>query len=143
MPAWYDAIGSLSRGTVLGHAHEIPDIERRLVTTEVDCLTADALLERHRVDRLDLVLVDVEGADARVLSGLDLERWRPRLVAYEHYHLAADVRASCRARLERHGYEAMEEGLDTFCLHRDDPLIERFRRLRPVAPGLTASEHRP
>jgi hypothetical protein len=35
LPVWYDEIGSLSRDEVVAHRHLIPDVERRLVRTEV------------------------------------------------------------------------------------------------------------
>ncbi len=137
LPQWYDAIGSFSRDAVLRHAREIPDIERRLVTTEVPTLTFESLLAKHGVGAVDLLLVDTEGYDHEILRSIDFEARQPRLVVYEHYHLPTDERARCRGRLESFGYETMEEGLDTFALrtHVDDALTRRWRRLRPGVPG--------
>ena len=104
-------------------------------------MTFETLCRRNGIDRLDLLLIDVEGYDWDLIRAIDFERGLPRLVAYEHYHLAPHERAACRAYMERLGYEAMEEHFDTFCLlPRDDDLTSRFRKLRPGLPGIAAYE---
>ena len=143
LPDWYHALGSLSREAVLANADIVPGLEERLVSTPVPCLTLASLLERHGIDRLDLIAVDTEGHDAVVVGQVDLERVRPRLILYEHYHLGEEERDACRGRLEAAGYEMLEEHFDTFAL---DPLPERltttFRRLTPAfAPVTAAEEH--
>jgi FkbM family methyltransferase len=140
LPKWYDGIGSFSRDAVAGHAAHIPDIERRIVTEEVACLSFESLCREHGAERVDLLLIDTEGYDWQILRGIDLERRHPRLVIYEHFHLPAGDRAAARAHLERHGYETMEEGFDTFCLdaRADDPLTRAWREMRPAVQGVYA-----
>lgn len=142
LPAWYDALGSFSREAVLGHGRHVPDIERRLVRTEVPCLTFDSLLRRHGADRVDLVAIDTEGHDWEVVKGIDLEAHRPRLLIYEHFHLKPSERATALRHVRDRGYEAMEEGFDTFCLdvRVEDRLTGRFRRLRPAVAGVSVHD---
>jgi FkbM family methyltransferase len=142
LPDWYDGIGSLSRENLLRHADTIADVEDRLVETRVPCLTLDSLLARNELDAIDLLLIDVEGHDWEILRTVDLERWRPRMIVYEHFHLDAGDRAACRAHLERAGYETMEEGFDTFCVdpRPDDALTRAWRRARPAVAGVAAYE---
>jgi hypothetical protein len=52
-------------------------VERRPVTTLA------ALCEKHRVERIDFLKVDVEGAEADVLAGNDWKRFRPKVVVCE------------------------------------------------------------
>jgi FkbM family methyltransferase len=140
LPGWYHGIGSFSRESILRHAEQIPDLESRLVSTEVPTLTFDSLLAKHGVDSIDLLLVDTEGFDWEILRRVDFDRWRPRLVIYEHYHLTAATQAEAVARFHGHGYETLEEHFDTFCLRTDvdDDLTRTFRRLKPRLPALLA-----
>jgi FkbM family methyltransferase len=142
LPSWYDAIGSFSRDALLSHADEIPDLEDRIVRTDVESVTFATLCRRHGVDDLDLLVVDTEGYDHEVIRQVDLATQRPRLAVYEHYHLPPEVRAECKAMLEARGYEAMEEGFDTWCLDAriDDRLLETWRRLRPAVPGVSVHD---
>ena len=144
MPDWYDAIGSFSRETLLRHAVHIPDLERRVVRTEVACLSFETLCRRHAVDRVDLMLIDTEGYDYEIIKTIDFGARHPRLLIYEHYLLAPEERAECRAHIERLGYATMEEGFDTWCLdvRPDDAVTRRWRRLQPSLPGFSMDELR-
>jgi FkbM family methyltransferase len=142
LPRWYDGIGSFSREEVLSHGSHIPDIEERLVATEVPCLTIETLCRRSGIDRLDLLLIDTEGYDWQIIRHLDFAARRPRLLIYEHYHLGPEERRDCRDHLRAVGYETMEEHFDTFCLDTgpDDSLTRCWRRLQPAVPGTAAYE---
>src|SRR5262249_15435671 len=54
----------------------------------------DILVEACAVAQFELLSIDVEGHELEVLSGLDLGRWRPRLVLIEDHV----------ANLDRHRY---------------------------------------
>jgi FkbM family methyltransferase len=110
---WYDALGSFRRDVVLSHGMLVADIEDRIVTTEVPCVTFDTLCARHGIDRLDLVQIDTEGYDAEVLRLVDLARLRPAVVIYEHLHLAPGERDATRQLLADHGYRQVSDGMDT------------------------------
>ena len=142
LPHWYDGIGSFSRETVLRHADQIPDIERRLVCTEVPCLTFDSLLARHGLEQIDLLLLDTEGFDYEILRDVDLERYRPRVVVFEHFHLSDDERAQAREQLSAAGYETLEEHFDTFCLDTRpaDGLSRLWTRLEPRLRAVTVDD---
>jgi FkbM family methyltransferase len=142
LPNWYDGIGSFSRKEVLSHERHIPDVESRLVETEVQCLTLETLCRRNGVDRLDLLLIDTEGYDWEIIRHIDFAAWMPRLLVYEHYHLGPEERRNCREHVRRLGYETMEEHFDTFCLdpRLDDRLTRVLRRLKPAVPGVAAYE---
>ncbi len=142
LPDWYELIGSFSAQTILVHEDVIPDVRERLRETEVPCLTFEALCERHGVRDLDLLVIDTEGYDHEILKTINLDRFHPRVIVYEHFHLSPADRRACREMIEAAGYETLEEGLDTFCL---DPrgvgrLARTWRRLRPAEPGLSAQE---
>jgi FkbM family methyltransferase len=139
LPQWYDGIGSFARESVLDHQRLIPDIESRLVETEVPCLTFDSLCTKHGLDQVDLLLVDTEGYDYEVLRHIDFRRHRPVLVIYEHYHLSESDQSGCETAMRDAGYETMSEGFDTWCLRPDAAprLTGTWRRLRPAVPAVS------
>jgi len=142
LPRWYDGIGSFSREEVLMHRPHIPDIDDRIVSVEVPCVTFESLCARHGIDRLDLILIDTEGYDWEIIRRIDLATWKPRLLVYEHYHLDQADREACRAHLSEAGYQLLEEHFDTFCLdaHPDDALTGLWQGLEPAVPGVAAYE---
>jgi FkbM family methyltransferase len=116
LPSWYDQIGSFDRSFVLGFGDRIPDIENRLVRLEVPCLTFESLCRKHGVRSLDLLLIDAEGQDGKIICGIDFSARHPRLLIYEHLHLPDSDRELCEAHLRDAGYELRITGVDTWCL---------------------------
>lgn len=57
---------------------------------------ADRLLEEVGFPRVDLLTIDCEGYEKEVLSGFDIERWKPTIIVTEDASLVFD------------GYERME-----------------------------------
>ncbi|HEX6116091.1 MAG TPA: FkbM family methyltransferase [Solirubrobacterales bacterium] len=135
-----DVFGSVSPDAVERSGSVfVPDENRRVVRSEVRSLTFASLCRRHRVDVIDLLVIDTEGYDHEVLAQVDLERYRPALVVYEHLFMGAEQREECRVRLERLGYETLSEQRDTWCLdpRADEGLTRLWRRLRPAVPADT------
>jgi FkbM family methyltransferase len=69
---------------------------------EVPLTSLDALLGVDPPTTIDFVSVDVEGAEMDVLQGLDLDRWRPRILVVEDNSEGRDDRVS--RYLGRFGY---------------------------------------
>jgi hypothetical protein len=88
----------------------------------VQAMTLDTFARRHGVERLDLVKVDVEGAETRVLRGgrETLERFRPKIMieffpeGLERLHSSAD---ELLGLIHEFGYDAFSvtgSGLQPF-----------------------------
>jgi len=99
-----DQLGSLKREVILSHVEQIPDIQQYLEEIEVACVSFGTLLERHSVDRVDVLHLDAEGYDATLLRSFPWERFSPGVVLYEHKHLAEAEREACEKMLGALGY---------------------------------------
>lgn len=73
-------------------------------TIEVEVATLDDLLGRFEFPILDAVSVDTEGTELDVLRGLDLDRWRPKVLIVESW----DAFNPVVPWLADHGYEHVE-----------------------------------
>ncbi len=119
MPNWYNQIGSLDRDHVLKHKSFIPNIEDYIVSKEFECLSLTTLLSRvPNVARIDLLHTDVEGHDYEILKQFDFDRYKPKLIVFEDFHLTIDDRQACQALLESKGYEVIREGQDGIAVMR-------------------------
>ena len=113
LPPWSQMIASLKKDNVLKHREGLPDygirvgiddLEDRMETVQVETLTFGTLVERFRMERLDLLQVDAEGYDARILAQVDFERFRPAIVRYEHMHLSQEEEEATLRLLRGRGY---------------------------------------
>lgn len=71
----------------------------------VPAITLTKLLRDNHVARVDLLSIDIEGAELLALAGFDIARFRPQLVCIEWYHAGRD---KIRAYFAAHGYARIE-----------------------------------
>lgn len=75
-----DFVGTL-RSSINGRQLKGDPIEPPLVL--VPARTLSSILGQCQIQTIDLLSVDVEGSECDVLSGLDLQRWRPQYILIE------------------------------------------------------------
>ena len=112
LPFWYDKIGSLNLEIVLRHRSVIPNIDDYLVQEEVECLTFNSLVARHKVDKIDLIFIDTEGYDLNILKMIDLSRFRPKLIIYEQELLSPSDKVTAHRLLRSYGYVVHPIGMN-------------------------------
>lgn len=94
-----------------------PEDKDAWITTErVSCTTVDDLLAKHNVERLDALLLDVEGYEFPILRQFNFERWRPRLVAFERVHHSAGEKIAIKMLLKQWGYKLRKTQHDLVAL---------------------------
>ncbi len=70
-------------------------------------------MQEHRIDRIDLLMIDTEGFDHEVIKMVDLHAVKPAAIVFEDTHIAADDYRSCIERLGEFGYESHRIGPNT------------------------------
>ena len=128
LPVTYDQLGSFSLDTVLKNSTWIPDIQERIVTTQVDCITFKQLCKKNNVTDIDIIHIDTEGYDFEIIKMIDFECFKPRIILYEHKHLSPTEKAECHALLQENQYELLELKRDTIALAKEAK--ENFSKLR-------------
>lgn len=116
--ALLDALTSLSREALQIHATSIPDLDKKIIEEKIQSVTFDTLCRKHGFAGLDLVMIDTEGYDHEILKIIDLARYSPAVLIYEHVFLSPADRLECRKLVETHGYDCTEEDMDTLCVRR-------------------------
>jgi len=116
---WLHELASFDREVVLRHQFLLPDIANHIVEERVPSISFSALMDRHGVDRFDVLAIDTEGYDLEILKQVDFPRHRPRVVIYEHKHLSAAQQSEARTLLGEADYVTLQEEFDTLGLRRD------------------------
>jgi FkbM family methyltransferase len=104
-PEWFNQLATLDREVLLKHRSSIPEIDSLLVEERVRTVRLDTLLARHGISRIDLLVIDAEGHDLEILRTLDLTRFKPTLLMFEHQHLSEDDKQAAYALLKTAGYD--------------------------------------
>lgn len=97
-------------GAILGVVGAVTLVQRaRTTRLECELTTISAVLREHGIDAVDLVKIDVEGAEWEVLEGIDAQDWAGiRQFAVEVHDIDGRV-ARMRALLEGKGFHVVVE----------------------------------
>jgi FkbM family methyltransferase len=107
-PEWFNQLASLDRDVVLKHRSSIADIDSLVIEERVPTVRLDTLLARHEIAVIDLLVIDAEGHDLEILRTLDLTRFKPTLLMFEHQHLSESDKQAAYALLRMAGYDFRE-----------------------------------
>ena len=84
----------------------------RVTALEVETITLTKLLDDLGITEIDLLSMDIEGAEPLALEGFDIARFKPKLVCIELQGKHADAyRQGIRDYFESHQYEQIEQYL--------------------------------
>lgn len=86
LPFWYDELGSFRKSHIIKHFG--PKIDPFIVEKNINCITFDELCRRNKVCRIDLLSIDAEGYDYRILSQVDFSKYSPLAILIEYKHLS-------------------------------------------------------
>lgn len=105
----------------------------RVKELAVRVVTLDDVLEQHAPPTIDFLKVDVEGHESAVLAGLDLNRFRPRVIVVEAVRPLTDTACheEWEPKLTGMSYQfAMFDGVNRYYVrHEERQLVEKFRPL--------------
>ena len=117
LPEWSEEIGSFDKSHIARH---FPALDAsQVLSSDVECVTLPALLERNNVRHVDLLVIDVEGHELVVLNQIDFRVIRPNMILFEHKHLSdADFNAA-KSILRGNDYQITQFGRDTLAKLND------------------------
>jgi FkbM family methyltransferase len=117
-PEWVPQLGSFDRDTILAHEFAFPRLRDLIIEDEVETLSLEDLLAQSGAERVDVFQIDAEGFDAEVVKMIDLARWRPGIVHFEHDHLSPGDHESAMRHLADAGYKLWVKRFDTLAYRR-------------------------
>ena len=100
---------------------------RDVVPCEVPVTTLSCILAEAGIDHINILKIDVEGFEEKVLNGNDWEKFRPNVVVVEATYPESPVRRPTKilSFMEQHGYRHVHfDGLNDFYLEREFPAPE-------------------
>lgn len=114
LPSWVEQLASFDREHIEKHEDRAPGISRHIARVQVATISFADLLDRFNVEAIDVLQIDAEGMDAKLLSWFPFDRLKPAVVHYEIAHMPAAVLDATRTRLNHHGYRlySMESPTD-------------------------------
>ncbi len=113
VPAWAGGMASFQRDHIVKHSYLVPGLEGMIREITVDCIPCEDVIEHLPTERVDLLQIDAEGADALILSLFPFDRVKPAVIHWEIKNLTKTELEDCLERLSDFGYRfALSGGED-------------------------------
>lgn len=110
VPAWARGMASFQRHNIVKNSYLIPGIETMIREITVNCIMFDEVMEKIACERLDLLQIDAEGADGRILALFPFARVKPAIVHWESKNLQKHEQEEALDLLRSHGYRFARSG---------------------------------
>jgi FkbM family methyltransferase len=114
-------MAGLSREVLLRAAHYLPDLKHQIETLHVRTLAPRTLFEKHQLSRVDLLVVDTEGFDDKIVQLVLNAGMIPDIIYFEHVHLGAIRQDALAEFLSARGYQFARTRTDTLAVVHPKP----------------------
>lgn len=108
LPDWTRQIASFQLDHLLKHEASAPGLSACVRTQRIETISFNDLLDRFGLRAIDVLQIDAEGMDARLLQWFPFDRLRPAVLHYEIIHLSRAEHVATRTRLRGFGYRLRE-----------------------------------
>lgn len=117
VPDWAEGISSffLDKNALGGrgiHDEDFQKILPHIITERVACDTFGSILEKNKVEKIDVLQVDTEGYDFQVLRQLDFNKYKPSIIRIEECNLSETERKAAIELLAANGYQSAATKMD-------------------------------
>lgn len=115
LPFYYDQLGSFNRDHIVKALDG--KLEPFILSFEIEGINLEGLLTKHRIEKIDILHIDVEGYDWEILQQLDLSVYQPKFILYEVTHLSKKARVASFDFLGGR-YDSFRHKGDVLAVHR-------------------------
>ena len=96
-------------GTVLKKAKKegvsLPENEKDWIEAiEINSISPSTLISKFGKEKIDLLAIDVEGFDFKIIKMLDLSKISPEVIIFEEIHFDQPTINACHTYLKNYGY---------------------------------------
>ena len=110
VPKWAGGMASFDRNHILKQGHLVAGIQSMVREVPVECVVFDDVLDYLPENRLDLLQIDVEGADGYILSLFPFNRFKPPIIHWEIKNMTRSQQEETLERVIAHGYRVCRSG---------------------------------
>lgn len=118
LPEWLQGIGSFDKKHLSSAKFGFPNLESYVEPVTIPVMTVSSLLKKHNMTDFDLLQVDTEGFDCRIVQATLQAGLCPAVINYEYIHTLPEERVRCKQLLKDKGYGFVDMGRDTLAVHK-------------------------
>ncbi len=116
LPYWYDQLGSFNKEHIINELDGI--LEPYILSAALESIDLQQLFERNAVKNIDVLHIDTEGYDWKILSQLDLSIHAPKFILFEYNHLSKEELEASFSFLGKK-YKLFNIGIDMLAVNKE------------------------
>jgi FkbM family methyltransferase len=117
-PDWLQQIGTFDREAIEFNLVDFPELLSKIEKKSIPTVTLRELVVRNQVSKIDLLIIDAEGFEFRILSQLDLLDKKPSYILFEWGCMKESVQKDLFDFLGSQKYELYSSGGDVLAVYR-------------------------
>lgn len=90
--------------------------EKKIDVEKVQVVPFVELLKKHSIKKIDLLQIDVEGYEYKIICSDNFFSLKPQIIRYEHKHLSYAEQYDCIKVLQKQGYKVYMEKFDSIAV---------------------------
>lgn len=95
------------------------DTAKHIIEEKVKIISSESLLRDHKIDKIDLLMIDTEGFDYEIIKLFKIEKSAPQMIIFEHSHLSDADYTECTKHLITNGYRVKKDGPNTAAIKKE------------------------
>ena len=93
-------------------------IADRIGISQIPGITFQELMDRNNLTQVDLIMIDTEGYDYKILSSIDLKKYGAKMIVFEYEWLTNYEVKLAKRQLEAAGYRLIFSEYDCVAIKR-------------------------
>jgi len=111
-PGWYDQVGSFDKETFIKNIEHGKELNKRIITDTLPVITFYDLLQKYNYSEIDMLHIDTEGFDYKILRSVDFSKYNIRLVIFEGEWMTPSELKEIIQYLRKFKYRMYRSGID-------------------------------
>lgn len=117
-PIHANQLSSLTDDVILLLKPEYPNVEKDIIKSILPSITFDSLIKKYSFNKVDLIHIDVEGNDDKIIASINMEKYQPDIVIFEHIHLTKKSYKTLLNKFKQLKYKVYYFNIDTIAINR-------------------------
>jgi len=117
-PDWYDQVGSFDKTIFLKNIEVVPDLSKRMAVKKIPTKTFDQLIKDHQLGGVDILHLDTEGYDYKILLTIDFNEFKPSVVIFENEWMTQYELKEIRNYFKKYQYKLYYHHVDCIAVKR-------------------------
>ncbi|HEV3222522.1 MAG TPA: FkbM family methyltransferase [Puia sp.] len=111
-PGWYDQVGSFDKETFIKNIEHGKELDKRIFVESLPVITFYDLLQKYNFQEIDLLHIDTEGFDYKILRSIDFSKYNIRVVIFEGEWMTRIELKEIIQYLRKYNYHIYRCGID-------------------------------